>query len=152
MPISLKAAITLHQPSHTKGSILLHLNSSNGARIVHIVVEDNDDIENTYFIAIKPENIFTNDFEDIAQRISNNLVKNNVVVVHSSLLIENPEQFNNLLLEHELSRQAFISKICDYLAAITRSVLLQKEDAYREFPAPKSVESVLHDLHCQRIL
>ncbi|MBQ4498649.1 MAG: hypothetical protein II985_00245 [Alistipes sp.] len=45
MPISLKAAITLHQPSHTKGSILLHLNSSNGARIVHIVVEDNDDID-----------------------------------------------------------------------------------------------------------
>ena len=90
-------------------------------------LQDNDDIENTYFIAIKPENIFTNDFEDIAQRISNNLVKNNVVVVHSSLLIENPEQFNNLLLEHELSRQAFISKICDYLAAITRSVLLQKE-------------------------
>ena len=90
-------------------------------------LQDNDNIENTYFIAIKPENIFTNDFEDIAQRINNNLVKDNVVVVHSSLLIENPEQFNDLLLEHELSRQAFISKICDYLAAITRSVLAQKE-------------------------
>ena len=90
-------------------------------------LQDNDDIENTYFIAIKPENIFTNDFEDIAQRISNNLVKNNVVVVHSSLLIENPEQFNDLLLEHELTRAAFISKICDYLAAITRSVLSQKQ-------------------------
>lgn len=90
-------------------------------------LQDNDDVENTYFIAIKPENIFTNDFEEIAQRISNNLVKENVVVVHSSLLIENPEQFNDLLLEHELSRQGFISKICDYLAAITRSVLSQKE-------------------------
>ena len=90
-------------------------------------LQDNDDIENTYFIAIKPENIFTNDFEDIAQRISNNLVKNNVVVVHSSLLIENPEHFNDLLLEHELTRSAFISKICDYLAAITRSVLAQKQ-------------------------
>lgn len=90
-------------------------------------LQDNDDIENTYFIAIKPENIFTNDFEEIAQRIKNNLVKNNVVVVHSSLLIENQEQFNDLLLEHELSRQAFISKICDYLAAITRSVLSEKE-------------------------
>ena len=90
-------------------------------------LQDSDDIENTYFIAIKPENIFTNDFEEIAQRIKNNLVKNNVVVVHSSLLIENQEQFNDLLLEHELSRQAFISKICDYLAAITRSVLSEKE-------------------------
>lgn len=90
-------------------------------------LQDNDDIENTYFIAIKPENIFTDDFEDIAQRISNNLVKDNVVVVHSSLLIETPEQFNGLLLEHELTRVAFISKICDYLAAITRSVLAQKQ-------------------------
>ena len=90
-------------------------------------LQENDDIENTYFIAIKPENIFTNDFEDIAQRISNNLVKDNIVVVHSSLLIENPEQFNDLLLEHELTRSAFISKICDYLAAITRSVLAQKQ-------------------------
>jgi len=90
-------------------------------------LQENDNIENTYFIAIKPENIFTNDFEEIAQRISNNLVKDNVVVVHSASLIENAELLNSLLLEYEITREAFISKICDYLAAITRSVLSQKQ-------------------------
>ena len=86
-----------------------------------------DDIENTYFIAIKPENIFSDDFEEIAQRIINNLIKDNTVVIHSSALMENTEEINSLLLEHELTREIFISKICDYLAAVTKTVISQKE-------------------------
>lgn len=89
-------------------------------------LQENEDIENTYFIAIKPENIFTDDFEAMAQRIADNLVKDNTVIVHSSSLIENKEELNTLLLEHELTKDIFISKICDYLAAITRSVLEKK--------------------------
>lgn len=90
-------------------------------------LQENDDIENTYFIAVKPENIFSDDFEAIAQRIVNNLVKNNIVVVHSSLLMENAGELSSLLLEHEITKEGFISKICDYLAAVTRSVLIQKQ-------------------------
>ena len=90
-------------------------------------LKENDDIENTYFIAIKPENIFSDDYEEIAQRIINNLVKDNTVVIHSSKLIENTEELSALLLEHELPRDVFISKICDYLANVTRTVISQKE-------------------------
>ena len=90
-------------------------------------LQENDDIENTYFIPIKPENIFTNDFENIAQRIINNLVKENVVVLHSSSLIEDTDVLNSLLIEYELTKEAFISKICDYLAAITRIVMQQTQ-------------------------
>ncbi len=90
-------------------------------------LQENDDIENTYFIAIKPENIFSNDFEDIAQRIINNLVKENTVIIHSAELIENNEKLTSFLIEHELTRDGFISQICDYLAAVTREVLSQKE-------------------------
>ncbi len=86
---------------------------------------DSVDFDNTYFIAIKPENIFSNDFEDIAQRIINNLVKENIVVVHSSELIENGEKLSDFLMEKEITKEAFISKICDYLAAITRTVIMQ---------------------------
>lgn len=89
-------------------------------------LQENDDIENTYFIAIKPQNIFSNDCDDVAQRVLNNLVKDNVVILHSSELIENTEEMNALLMEHEITREVFISKICDYLAAITRIVLSQK--------------------------
>lgn len=90
-------------------------------------LKENDDIENTYFIAIKPENIFSNDYEEIAERIINNLVKNNTVIIHSSKLIENTEELSSLLIENELTKEIFISKICDYLAAVTRSVLAKKE-------------------------
>ena len=90
-------------------------------------LQENDDIENTYFIPIKPENIFTNDFENIAQRIINNLVKENIVVLHSSALIEDTEVLNSLLIEYELTKETFISKICDYLAAITRVVMQQTQ-------------------------
>ena len=90
-------------------------------------LKENDDIDNTYFIAIKPQNIFSDDFEEISQRILNNLNKNNTVIIHSSELIENINEFSSLLIENELTKEIFISKICDYLAAVTRSVLSQKE-------------------------
>jgi uncharacterized protein YgbK (DUF1537 family) len=90
-------------------------------------LKEYDDIENAYFIAIKPENIFSDDFEEIAQRIINNLVKDNTVIIHSSKLMENTEEINSLLLEHELTKEVFISKICDYLAAVTQTVISQKE-------------------------
>lgn len=90
-------------------------------------LQENDDIDNTYFIAIKPENIFSDDYEEIAQRIINNLNKENTVIVHSSRLIENPDELNSLLIENEITKESFISKICDYLAAITRIVIAQKQ-------------------------
>ena len=86
-------------------------------------LQENADIENTYFIAVKPENIFSNDCEMLGQRILNNLNKTNTVIIHSSELIENVEELNGLLLENEITKEMFISKICDYLAAVTRYVV-----------------------------
>lgn len=90
-------------------------------------LQENDNIENTYFIAIKPENIFSDDYEEIAQRVLNNLKKDNTVIIHSSLLIDNPEELTPLLIEHEITKEKFISRICDYLAAVTRLVISQKQ-------------------------
>ncbi|MCD7779651.1 MAG: four-carbon acid sugar kinase family protein [Candidatus Gastranaerophilales bacterium] len=86
-------------------------------------LKEYDDIENTYFIAIKPENIFSDDTEEVAQRIINNLVKNNIVVIYSSEIMENSEELSSLLIENEITKDSFISKICDYLSAVTRNVL-----------------------------
>jgi len=90
-------------------------------------LQENDNIENTYFIAIKPENIFSNDHEEIAKRILNNLVKDNTVIIHSSELIENNEELASLLIENEITKDIFISRICDYLAAVTKTVVSQRE-------------------------
>lgn len=89
-------------------------------------LKENDTIENTYFIAIKPQDIFLNDYEEIAERVQNNLIKNNTVIVHSSDLIENAEELTSLLIEQEITKDVFISKICDFLAAVTRTVLAKK--------------------------
>lgn len=90
-------------------------------------LKDSDEFENIYFIPIKPENIFANDVEEISQRILNNLVKENTVVIHSSELIENSDELSALLLEKELSKEVFISSICSYLANVAQKVLLQTE-------------------------
>lgn len=90
-------------------------------------LQDTDTIENTYFIAVKPENIFSDNYEEVAQRVLNNLVKENTVIVHSSELIENNEELNSLLIEKELQKEEFISQICDYLSAVARIVLSQRE-------------------------
>lgn len=90
-------------------------------------LNENDSIENTYFISIKPENIFSDDYEEIAQRIINNLKKDNTVIVHSSQLIESQEELSALLIDNEITKEKFISRICDYLAAVTRIVLSQKQ-------------------------
>lgn len=90
-------------------------------------LQDYDNIENTYFISIKPENIFSDDYKEIAQRVINNLKKDNTVIIHSSNLIENNEEFSALLIEHEITKEKFISKICDYFAAVTRVVMSQKQ-------------------------
>lgn len=90
-------------------------------------LQDNDSIENTYFISVKPENIFSDDYKELAQRVINNLKKDNTVIVHSSNLMENSEEIASLLIENEITREKFISKICDYLAAVTRVVMSQRQ-------------------------
>lgn len=90
-------------------------------------LQENDNIENTYFVAIKPENIFSDDYEDVSERILNNLIKQNTVIVHSSELVENNDELLAFLMEHEITRDVFISRICDYLSAVTRTVLSRRE-------------------------
>lgn len=90
-------------------------------------LQESDAFDNTYFIPIKPENIFSNDIEDVSQRILNNLVKDNTVVIHSSELIENNDELSALLIEKELSRDIFISSICNYLANVAQRILSQTE-------------------------
>ncbi|MBQ4123715.1 four-carbon acid sugar kinase family protein [bacterium] len=90
-------------------------------------LQECDSIDNTYFISIKPENIFSDDYNEVAQRVINNLKSDNTVIVHSSTLMEDTETLTSLLIENEITREKFISKICDYLAAVTKIVIAQKQ-------------------------
>lgn len=90
-------------------------------------LQDDDDIENTYFINLKMEDILEGVTEDIVTRVSENLVKDNVVVVHTSNLTVDSKIISQILFDNEMSKQQFISKIGDYLSTLTRRVLVNRD-------------------------
>ncbi len=73
-------------------------------------LQDDDDIENTYFIDLKMEDILEGVNDNIVTRVSENLVKDNVVVVHTSDLTVDSKIISQILFENELSKNQFISK------------------------------------------
>lgn len=90
-------------------------------------LQDDDDIENTYFIALKMEDILEGVTDEIIKRVSENLVKDNVVVLHTSDLIVDTKIMTQILFDNELSKSQFISKIGDYLATLTKRVLSNRD-------------------------
>lgn len=90
-------------------------------------LQDDDDIENTYFIALKMENILEGVTDEIVTRVSENLVKDNVVVIHTSDLTVDSKIISQILFENELSKNQFVCKIGDYLAALTKRVLSNRD-------------------------
>ncbi len=88
---------------------------------------DDDDIENTYFIEIKLDDLLSNDNRDIAERATRNLSKENIVVIHSSNLIENKEDLHHILFEHELTKTKLATMIGDYLANLTQRILSERD-------------------------
>ena len=90
-------------------------------------LQDDDDIENTYFIALKMEDILEGVTDTIVKRVSENLVKDNVVVVHTSDLTVDSKIISQILFENELSKAQFLSKISEYLATLTKRVLFNRD-------------------------
>lgn len=88
---------------------------------------EDEDIENTYFIELKLQDILNNNLDEIAERANRNLIKDNAVIIHSSHLIENQDDLPHILFEHELTKTKFASMIGDYLANITNKIVSQKE-------------------------
>lgn len=90
-------------------------------------LQDDDDIENSYFINLKMEDILEGVTDEIVTRVSENLVKDNVVVVHTSNLTVDSKIISQILFDNEMSKQQFVSKIGDYLANLTKRVLINKD-------------------------
>ena len=86
-------------------------------------LQDNEDIENTYFIDLKMEDILEGVTDDIIKRVSENLTKDNVVVLHTSNLTVDSKIISQILFDNEISKSQFISKIGDYLSALTKNVI-----------------------------
>lgn len=90
-------------------------------------LEECDEFDNTLFLEINLKDIISWNFDDITDRIANNLVQNNIVVVHTSNLIMDFDGFSEELLEAELTKSSLASLITDYLAELTKRVMEKKE-------------------------
>lgn len=90
-------------------------------------LEECDEFDNTLFIELNLQNIINWNFDDITERIVNNLVQNNIVVVHTSNLIVDFDGFSEELLNADLTKSSLACLITDYLAELTKRVTEQRE-------------------------
>ena len=90
-------------------------------------LDDDEDFDNTYFISLKLEDILEGVTDEMIERVSSNLVKENVVVVHTSDLTVDAKVLGQMLFDNEMSKAQLLSKICDYLATLTKRVIFEKD-------------------------
>ncbi|MEI8376907.1 MAG: four-carbon acid sugar kinase family protein [bacterium] len=87
-------------------------------------LEEDEDMD-AYFIKITPDKLLDELYEDLTERILNNLGKKNIVVLQACQ-IEN-EDVKKFLTEKGLTPEKIPGLLTDYLADLTRKVVAQKE-------------------------
>ena len=90
-------------------------------------LEDDDDIENTYFISLTLDNIFSGVSDELVDRVCANLVKKNIVVVHTSELTSDEKEFCSMLFDKEMSKADMAKLTTDFLSELVRRVVGQKD-------------------------
>ena len=90
------------------------------SQIAKLKVEYDDCL---YSYSIKIDDIINGVNEEFIQRICCHLSKGNNVLVHTSDLIQNREEFQQFLMENEISYESFLTKISGYLANLVELTL-----------------------------
>ena len=87
---------------------------------------ESDEIENTYSVSLTKEEFIKGISDETFDRIKNNLIPNNVVIIHSSDICQD-ENLQSFLIEHEITKKQFASKIVDLLAKLTQNLYREKD-------------------------
>ena len=90
-------------------------------------LDDDEDIDNTYFISLTLENIFAGVSEELVERICTNLIKKNVVIVHTSKLSTDEKELCSVLFDKEMSKLDLAKITTDFLSELVNKVLQKKE-------------------------
>ena len=88
--------------------------------------KNNDEFDNVYEIPLTQKNIIDGVTEDIVTNILDSYNKTNIVLVHSSYLIDNFDGFSEDSINAELTKTKFAGMITDYLAELTCRIISQK--------------------------
>ena len=83
--------------------------------------------ENSLIVKLDLETILAGVKDELVDRIVNNLGQNNIVVVHTSNLVQNFDGFSDTSLDAELTREKLAAMITDFLAELTQKIVAKKE-------------------------
>ena len=83
--------------------------------------------ENSLVIKLDLDTILNGVNDDLVNRVVTNLGQNNIVVVHTSNIVQNFDGFSDTSLDAELTREKLASMITDFLALLTKRVTEQKD-------------------------
>lgn len=83
-------------------------------------LSEDDDIENTYFIPLKLENVLKDPDDAIVERIVSNLEKDNIVAVHVSEFEEelSNDDAKSRLIDEGITKEELATKITDFLSKL----------------------------------
>ena len=87
---------------------------------------ESEEIENTYSVSLTENDFINGISDDMLIRIKERLNPNTVVVIHASDICHN-EELQPLLIEHELTKKQFATKIVDLLSELTKKLSEEKE-------------------------
>lgn len=90
-------------------------------------LEESDDFENTLFIKLDIKTILAWEFDELVDRVVNNLGQNNIVIVHTANLVKDFDGFSEELLEADMTKASLACLITDFLAELTKRVTEKKE-------------------------
>jgi uncharacterized protein YgbK (DUF1537 family) len=88
---------------------------------------NSDDFENTYFIDLDTKMILEGVTDELVQRVVSNLGTKNIVVVHTSHLINDFDGFSDDSLNAQLTKSKLAFMITDFLAELTKIVVNKKD-------------------------
>ena len=90
--------------------------------------EASDDFdENSLVVKLDTETVLKGVSDELVERIVSNLGQNNIVVVHTSNIVQSFDGFSDTSLDEELTREKLASRITDFLADLTKKVTEKKE-------------------------
>ena len=90
-------------------------------------LEQSDEYDNTLFVQLDLKTIVAGVQDELVNRIVQNLGMNNIVVVHTSKLLQDFDGFSEDSLNAELTKSGLSNAITDFLAELTKRVLENKD-------------------------
>ena len=85
-------------------------------------LEHSDDFQNVYVISLKADDILNNRQSVIVEKVLDSLGKDNIIVVHTSNIMDDYDEVSGLIADDETDKTIFYQRITDFLGYIAQEI------------------------------